>query len=176
MWIKFITKRLYIIRIYLNDVNVVTGQTSQIQGQQDYFVVPDQVFVNGYKSNINALTTQFRRPPYGADSTQQNTQTIRFEVTPSRNPKELGIIPTKGERLSHTVVTVPAMTVKDFRRKYELQYEDSANLTTKFTSQWVEIDGMMRPSVVTLADFIVDTLFIADCANLPVCSRCLAMA
>ncbi|KAI4696668.1 uncharacterized protein J4E88_000846 [Alternaria novae-zelandiae] len=103
MWIKFDADRLYVIRIYVDNVNVVTGQTSQVQGQQDYVIVPDQAFLNGYKSNINALTTQFRRP---------------------------------------------RMTVRDFTRKYELQFEDGTVISARLTSQEEQVDGMKSDHVM----------------------------
>ncbi|KAI4610835.1 uncharacterized protein J4E84_007461 [Alternaria hordeiaustralica] len=150
MWIKLDADRLYVIRIYVDNVNVITGQTSQVQGQQDYFIVPDQAFVNGYKSNINALTTQFRRPPYAANSTQQDAQTIRFEVTPSTNTKILiGIdVGVEDEELYQSVVTLPGMTVKDFTRKYALQFEDGTNISARLTSQGEMADGMMSDHMV----------------------------
>jgi len=109
--------------------------------------VLDQAFVNGYKPSINALTTQFRRPPYAATSTQQDTQTIRFEVTPSTNTEILTAIDVgvEGEELCQAVVTLPGMTVRDFMRKYELQFEDGVNVSARLTSKGKgeKVDGMM---------------------------------
>jgi hypothetical protein len=48
---------LYVIRIYVDDVNVVTGQTLHEESQQDYFIVPDQEFVNAYNPNAIAPKT-----------------------------------------------------------------------------------------------------------------------
>ena len=150
MWIQLDADRLYVIRIYVDNVNVVTGQTSQVQGQQDCFIVPDQTFVNGYKSNINARTTQFRRPPYAANPTQQDAQTIRFEVTPSRNTEILTVIDVgvENEELCQAVVTLPSMTVRDFTRKYELQFEDGAVISARLTSQGEQVDGMKSDHVM----------------------------
>ena len=149
MWIQIDADRLYVIRIYVDNVNVVTGQTSQVQGQQDYFIVPDQTFVNGYKSNIKALT-QFRRPPYAANPTQQDAQTIRFEVTPSTNTGMLTVIDVgvDNEELCQAVVTLPSMTVRDFTRKYELQFGDGAIISASLTSQGEQVDGMMSVHVM----------------------------
>ncbi|KAI4652469.1 hypothetical protein J4E93_002672 [Alternaria ventricosa] len=150
MWIKLDADRLYVICIYIDNVNVVTGQTSQVQGQQDYFIVPDQAFVNGYKSNINAFTRQFRRPPYAPNSTQQDAQTVRFEVTPSTNTGILtGIgMGVEGEVLNRTVVTLPGMTVKDYTRKYELQFEDGVDVSARLTSKGEQVDGIRSDHVV----------------------------
>ncbi|KAI4629201.1 uncharacterized protein J4E87_003463 [Alternaria ethzedia] len=150
MWIKFDADRLYVIRIYVDNVNVATGQTSQVQGQQDYVIVPDQAFLNGYKSNINALTTQFRRPRYAANYTQQDAQTIRFEVTPSTNTNVLTVIDVgvEGEELCQAVVTLPSMTVRDFTRKYELQFEDGTVISARLTSQGEQVDGMKSDHVM----------------------------
>jgi len=150
MWIKLDADRLYVIRIYVDNVNVVTGQTSQVQGQQDYFIVPDQAFVDGYKPNINALTTQFRRPPYAANSTQQDAQTIRFEVTPSTNTKELTVIDVgvESQELCQAVVTLPGMTARDFTRKHELQFEDGAIISASLTTQGEQVDGMTSDHVM----------------------------
>lgn len=152
MWIKFDADRLYVMRIYVDNVNVVTGPTSQVQGQQDYFIVPDQAFVNGYKSNINALTTQFRRPPYAANPTQHDVQTIRFEVTPSANTEILTKVDVgvEGEELCQAVVTLPGMTVREFTRKYELQFEDGVDISARLTSKikGEKVNGMMSDHVM----------------------------
>ncbi|KAI4714543.1 hypothetical protein J4E89_000223 [Alternaria sp. Ai002NY15] len=65
------------MRIYVDGVNVVTGRTTQEQGEQDYFVLPDQEYVNGYKPNPRAPLMQFRCPPLvQADATRRDYDSL----------------------------------------------------------------------------------------------------
>jgi hypothetical protein len=82
MWIKFQSTRLYLVRIYVDGVNAVTGRTSPLFGEQAYVLVPDQEFVNGYHSTPSAMV-QFVCPPFSTRGVDQpKLCDIQFEVTP----------------------------------------------------------------------------------------------
>jgi len=51
MWIKFEASKLFLVRIYVDGVNAVTGRVMCQPGEQDYVVVPDQSALNGHKTS-----------------------------------------------------------------------------------------------------------------------------
>jgi hypothetical protein len=79
MTMIFHSTKPYLIRIYVDGVNTITGQNVPGHEEQDYIVVPDQTFLQHHKI-ASGPQTQFVCPAFGTNgSTHCN---IQFEVTP----------------------------------------------------------------------------------------------
>ena len=146
MWIGLSSTRPYLVRIYVNGVNVVTGQNTQKQDKQGYLVAPDQGFVNGYKSSPKTPVIQFRCPPlFHADATKQNSTTLRFEITPYANTKlELLQMRDHHAENERTIAALPNITVENLSNKYNLQFEDTRSVPSKLVYCGKELESKIK--------------------------------
>jgi len=81
MWIKFEASKLYLVRIYVDGINAVTGRAMCQPGEQDYVVVPDQRALNWYKTSPQKLV-QFLCPDFGgAPRGRYSKRDIQLEIT-----------------------------------------------------------------------------------------------
>jgi len=141
IWLDSFTP--YLMRIYVDGVNVVTGRTTQEQGEQDYFVLPDQEYVNGYKPNPRAPLMQFCCPPLvQADATRRDCRTIRFEITPYIDVRYWAPRLTDSHHEhERTTLALPHTTVKDLRTRYELHFEGARPVSTRLVYEGKQLEG-----------------------------------
>jgi len=82
MWIKFEASKLFLVRIYVDGVNAVTGRVTCQPGEQDYVVVPEQSALNRYKTSPQKML-QFHSPDFGGASRGGSSKRdIQLEITP----------------------------------------------------------------------------------------------
>lgn len=141
----FCSSRPYLIRIYVDEVNVITGQTTQDQDNQDYFVVPEQEFVNGHKPDPTTPPIQFRCPRFQLYATKRSFTNIRFEITPYMDNRymQLQMFDDDPDN-QQTFSILPTITVKDLKDKYNLQFEEVPSSETKLYHRGWKLNGKIQ--------------------------------
>lgn len=92
MWIEFKSTRLYLIRLYVNGNNAVTGRNDYLPTEQDYVVVPGRIALDWYKPTTTTKV-QFTCPPsQQANSGVTNRIELQFEITPYDKSKQLSFV------------------------------------------------------------------------------------
>ena len=141
----FCSSQPYLIRIYIDDVNVITGQTTQDQDNQDYFVVPEQEFVNGHKPDPTTLPIQFCCHRFQLYATKRSFMNIRFEITPHMDNRymQLQMFDDDSDN-QQTFSVLPTITVKDLKDKYNLQFEEVPSSETKLYHRGWKLNGKIQ--------------------------------
>jgi hypothetical protein len=84
-WIRFDSSKAYLISIYVNGVNAISGYTSPGANEQDCIVTPDQYMLYGHKTSYGAMATraQFDCPQFaGSSSDMESHYGIQLEIMP----------------------------------------------------------------------------------------------
>jgi hypothetical protein len=84
-WIRFDSSKAYLISIYVNGVNAISGYTSPGANEQDCIVTPNQYMLYGHKTSYGAMATraQFDCPQFaGSSSDMESHYGIQLEIMP----------------------------------------------------------------------------------------------
>jgi hypothetical protein len=120
--ISLSSNKFYLIRIYIDGVNAVTGRTSSQPDEQDYIITPSQRTLRKFKPSPNAAMVLFRCPPlFQPGATKKNSTNIQIEVTTHEMKEHLMLhVRDMRARIDAVLISLYA-TVDKLREPHEAQ-------------------------------------------------------
>ncbi|KAM7208567.1 hypothetical protein V8F20_001248 [Naviculisporaceae sp. PSN 640] len=178
MWIDFYSVKAYAIKVFVGGVNAVSGEPavettasrmrrakriSEGKSVQDYVVVPDQEWLDGFVTRIG-LVRQFVATPMGSGYSvekqilgEENIGGLRMEVTPLKEYVQVQMKPPNiatvwGAKVTNTAGEVKALLVR--HREWSSEDKESDMALWKQGQELRDTDVLASRGLVN-GDFLV---------------------